>query len=47
VDLGYPAGSLPNTELVSWEVLSLPLYPELNEEKVSLICQAVFDFLST
>ncbi len=46
-DLGYPAGSLPNTELVSWEVLSLPLYPELNEEKVSLICQAVFDFLST
>ena len=47
VDLGYPAGSLPNTELVSREALSLPLYPELTEEMVSLICQALRDFLST
>ncbi len=45
-DLGYPVGSLPNTELASREVLSLPLYPELTEEKVNLICQAVIEFLS-
>jgi dTDP-4-amino-4,6-dideoxygalactose transaminase len=46
VRLGYSAGNLPNTELVSREVLSLPLYPELNEEEVKRVCQNVIDFLS-
>ena len=45
-DLGYSEGSFPNTELASREVLSLPLYPELTEEKVGLVCQGVIDFLS-
>jgi len=45
-DLGYPAGSLPNTEQAAREVLSLPLYPELTVEQVDLICHAVIDFLA-
>jgi dTDP-4-amino-4,6-dideoxygalactose transaminase len=27
-------------------VLSLPLYPELTEEKIKRVCQNVIDFLS-
>jgi dTDP-4-amino-4,6-dideoxygalactose transaminase len=46
-DLQYQAGSFPNTELASREVLSLPLYPELDEEKVSLICQTIKTFLKS
>jgi dTDP-4-amino-4,6-dideoxygalactose transaminase len=46
-DLQYPPGSFPNTELASREILSLPLYPELDEEKVSLICQTVKTFLKS
>jgi dTDP-3-amino-3,4,6-trideoxy-alpha-D-glucose transaminase len=44
-DLGYSAGSLPNTELASREVLSLPLYPELTEDRVDRICQRIMAFL--
>jgi dTDP-4-amino-4,6-dideoxygalactose transaminase len=44
-DLGYPPGSLPNTEQASREVLSLPLYPELTEDEVLTVCKAVKDFL--
>ncbi|MBK8780788.1 MAG: DegT/DnrJ/EryC1/StrS family aminotransferase [Anaerolineales bacterium] len=43
-ELGYSAGSLPNTELASREVLSLPLYPELTEEQIRWVCQNVIDF---
>jgi dTDP-4-amino-4,6-dideoxygalactose transaminase len=43
-DLGYPSGSLPMTERASREVLSLPIYPELTEEMVGLVCQAILDF---
>ncbi|MGH7294340.1 MAG: DegT/DnrJ/EryC1/StrS family aminotransferase [Polyangiaceae bacterium] len=35
--LGIPAGSLPVTELASREVLSLPLYPELDPADVQLV----------
>ena len=45
-DLGYSAGSFPNAELTSREVLSLPLYPELTNENISRICRAVIDFLN-
>lgn len=45
-DLGYTAGSLPVTERASREVLSLPLYPELTEEKVMRICQTILDFFT-
>ena len=45
-DLGYTAGSLPFTERASREVLSLPLYPELTEEKVVRVCQTILDFFT-
>ena len=44
-DLGHVSGSLPNTELAAREVLSLPLYPELTEAEIELVCRAVKDFL--
>jgi dTDP-4-amino-4,6-dideoxygalactose transaminase len=42
--LGYRAGSLPEAERLSREVLSLPLYPEMTDEMVGDVCQAVLDF---
>lgn len=38
-------GGIPNSERASREVLSLPIYPELTEEKNNRVCQAVKDFL--
>lgn len=37
--LGYSKGSLPVTEGLSKEVLSLPLYPELDESLVNFVCK--------
>lgn len=37
--LGYQTGSLPVTEMLSDKVLSLPMFPELNEDSVSTVCQ--------
>jgi aminotransferase EvaB len=36
--LGYQPGSLPVTEQLATEVLSLPLYPELEEEQIARVC---------
>ena len=36
--LGYHAGSLPRTEALAGEVLSLPMYPELAESAVWRVC---------
>ena len=43
-DLGYEAGDLPATEAAAREVLSLPLYPELREEEVAAVSDAVIAF---
>ncbi|MBC7227095.1 MAG: DegT/DnrJ/EryC1/StrS family aminotransferase [Thermoflexales bacterium] len=40
-DLGYPAGSLPVSETLAREVLSLPMYPELTDEEVRQVAEAV------
>jgi dTDP-4-amino-4,6-dideoxygalactose transaminase len=40
-DLGYGPGDLPGAEQAAREVLSLPLYPELTEDEVSLVSAAV------
>ena len=45
-NLGYSQGSFPNTELISREVLSLPLYPELSEEDVHRVCRVILDFFN-
>jgi len=39
--LGYCRGSLPVTERVVEEILSLPMYAELNSEQIDAITGAV------
>ncbi len=45
-DLGYSIGSFPISEELAEKVLSLPIYPELSEEKVNYIIQTVKDFIA-
>jgi dTDP-4-amino-4,6-dideoxygalactose transaminase len=42
-DLGYPAGSFPVTELVSHQVLSLPMFPEITPEEQQRVVYALKD----
>jgi dTDP-4-amino-4,6-dideoxygalactose transaminase len=43
-ELGYRAGDFPVAEAAAHEVLALPLYPELSDEQVTRICDAVRTF---
>jgi dTDP-4-amino-4,6-dideoxygalactose transaminase len=43
-DLGYGKGDFPNTEQLSEGILSLPLYPELTEDSVEMVCEVIKDF---
>jgi len=40
-DLGMKPGSLPASEQAALEVLSLPMYPELKEEQIKKVAEAV------
>ncbi|HXV28569.1 MAG TPA: DegT/DnrJ/EryC1/StrS family aminotransferase [bacterium] len=42
--LGYREGSLPVTEKVSKEVLSLPLYPEMTDDQMQYVAEAIRSF---
>lgn len=42
--LGVPEGSLPEAERAAKEVLSLPIYPELTEEQVQTVADAIREF---
>ena len=44
--LGYEEGSFPIAERCAREFVSLPMYPELSEEQVSRVCDAVKSVLS-
>jgi dTDP-3-amino-3,4,6-trideoxy-alpha-D-glucose transaminase len=44
IDLGYTAGDFPESESASREVLSLPFYPEMTNEMVDEVCQAILAF---
>jgi dTDP-4-amino-4,6-dideoxygalactose transaminase len=44
-DLGLPAGSYPVTELVSNQVLSLPMFPEITPEEQQRVAHALKDAL--
>jgi len=44
--LGYSKGSLPITELLSGELLSLPMYPELTKKEVAFVCEQLNHILS-
>lgn len=43
-DLGYSADAFPQAEKSSAEVLSLPIYPELRDEHLVAVAQAIRDF---
>jgi dTDP-4-amino-4,6-dideoxygalactose transaminase len=43
---GYGEGSLPITEQLAREVLSLPIYPELALDDLDYVAQQVRAFLS-
>lgn len=43
-DLGYKLGSLPKTEAQVKRILSLPIYPELDDSEADYIIQAVNEF---
>jgi dTDP-4-amino-4,6-dideoxygalactose transaminase len=40
-DLGYKAGDFPHSESAARQVLSLPLYPELQPEAVSKVTESL------
>lgn len=43
-DLGFRRGDLPVSEALSGEVLSLPVFPELGEERVGVVADAIRAF---
>lgn len=44
-DSGCPLPSLPVSEALASEILSLPMYPELMESQIHEVCEAVMQFL--
>lgn len=42
--LGHKPGDFPNAEHVAGEILSLPMYPELSEEKITRVAAAIAEF---
>jgi dTDP-4-amino-4,6-dideoxygalactose transaminase len=44
-NLGYPAGAFPNTEQISHQVLSLPMFPEITLEEQQQVVYALKDSL--
>lgn len=45
--LGYPAGSMPVSERLAQEVLSLPLHPQLSEDSLRAVTDAVLESWSS
>ncbi len=44
--LGYKKGDFPVTEKVVNEIISLPMYPELIEEKIHFVVNNIKEFLN-
>ena len=44
--LGHKAGDFPITEKCTEEIISLPMYPELDKEKIEKIARAIKEFIS-
>jgi len=45
-ELGYKPGDLPETERACEEVLSLPMYPELDEARIDYVAETIARFYS-
>ena len=43
--LGHKEGELPETEKISKQVLTLPMYPELKREEIDYIVKQIADFM--
>ena len=44
-DLGYKQGDFPQSELAQSQVLSLPMYPELGEERIREVVASIKNFI--
>jgi dTDP-4-amino-4,6-dideoxygalactose transaminase len=45
-DLGLSEGAFPEAERLAKQSLSLPMFPELSSEQISLVCDAIRDFFT-
>ena len=45
--LGYREGDYPVTERLARQILSLPIYPEMTDEQVDLVCQTIRGFFES
>jgi dTDP-4-amino-4,6-dideoxygalactose transaminase len=43
-DLGYKRGDFPVTEQITEEIISLPMYPELSEDKIRFVVRSIKEF---
>jgi dTDP-4-amino-4,6-dideoxygalactose transaminase len=43
-ELGYKQGDLPVAERLCSEVISLPVYPELSQEKIERVAGTVLEY---
>lgn len=47
LNLGYKRGDLPSVEKISDQILSLPIYPEMVEQKIQYVVQQISKFYDT
>jgi dTDP-4-amino-4,6-dideoxygalactose transaminase len=47
IHLGYRQGAFPRAEDAATKILSLPMYPELGDDEIALVCEGIRDFFRT
>jgi dTDP-4-amino-4,6-dideoxygalactose transaminase len=45
--MGLKEGSFPHAERAAREVLTLPIYPELNEAQIDRVCEVLRETVGT
>jgi dTDP-4-amino-4,6-dideoxygalactose transaminase len=45
--LGYKQGAFPKAEDAATKILSLPMYPELKDDEIALVCEGIRDYYRT